>query len=108
VIVEETVATDRREYLYFTEEHELLRATIKRFCGDEIARHTNDWQDAGRGNDGHLVWHVLHVGFGRGPHHRFRVDLPQTERLLHHRTALKIVTTAVAPDPPKFCASPRS
>ena len=34
------------EYPYFTEEHELFRATIKRFCRDEIARYAKDWEDA--------------------------------------------------------------
>jgi citronellyl-CoA dehydrogenase len=33
-------------YPYFTEEHDLFRETLKRFCRDEIARHAKDWEDA--------------------------------------------------------------
>jgi citronellyl-CoA dehydrogenase len=46
MIVEENVGVDRREYPYFTEEHELFRETIKRFCRDEIAPYAKDWEDA--------------------------------------------------------------
>ena len=34
-------------YPCFTEEHELFRATIKRFCLEEIAPHSHQWEDAG-------------------------------------------------------------
>jgi alkylation response protein AidB-like acyl-CoA dehydrogenase len=34
-------------YPYFTEEHELFRATIKRFCQQEIAPHSQQWEEAG-------------------------------------------------------------
>ncbi len=40
------MSADRREYPYFTEEHELFRETIKRFCRDEIARYAKEWEDA--------------------------------------------------------------
>jgi len=43
---EANVAADQREYPYFTGEHELFRATIKRFCRNEIAGHAKDWADA--------------------------------------------------------------
>ncbi|MGO9131788.1 MAG: acyl-CoA dehydrogenase family protein [Bryobacteraceae bacterium] len=46
MIVEEKVAADLREYPYFTEEHELFRANIQRFCRDEIAGHAKDWEEA--------------------------------------------------------------
>ena len=46
MIVEESVSVDQREYPYFTEEHELFRETIKRFCRGEIARHATEWEDA--------------------------------------------------------------
>jgi hypothetical protein len=29
---------------YFSEEHELFRATIKRVCRDEIARYAKEWE----------------------------------------------------------------
>lgn len=34
-------------YPYFTEEHELFRQSIKRFCLEEIAPHSQEWEDAG-------------------------------------------------------------
>jgi citronellyl-CoA dehydrogenase len=37
---------DTQEYPYFTEEHELFRETIRRFCRNEIARHAREWEDA--------------------------------------------------------------
>jgi citronellyl-CoA dehydrogenase len=39
----ETEAT----YPYFTEEHEMLRETVKQFCRREIAPHTVEWDEAG-------------------------------------------------------------
>jgi citronellyl-CoA dehydrogenase len=32
---------------YFTEEHELIRQTVKRFCQEEIAPHAAEWDSAG-------------------------------------------------------------
>lgn len=34
-------------YPYFTEEHEMIRQTVKRFCQEEIAPHAERWDDAG-------------------------------------------------------------
>ncbi len=34
-------------YPYFTEEHELFRSTVKRFCQQEIAPHSQQWEEAG-------------------------------------------------------------
>ena len=34
-------------YPYFSEEHELFRASVKRFCLEEVAPHANEWEDAG-------------------------------------------------------------
>ena len=35
------------EFPYFTEEHEIIRKTVKRFCLEEIAPHAEKW-DRGR------------------------------------------------------------
>src|SRR5260370_8797302 len=35
------------DYPYFTEEHQMLRETVKRFCQAEIAPHTEEWDEAG-------------------------------------------------------------
>ncbi|HEU4387644.1 MAG TPA: acyl-CoA dehydrogenase family protein [Blastocatellia bacterium] len=32
---------------YFTEEHDMLRETVKQFCRQEIAPHTEEWDEAG-------------------------------------------------------------
>jgi citronellyl-CoA dehydrogenase len=37
----------RQEYPYFTEEHEMIRQTVKRFCREEIAPHAEEWDHAG-------------------------------------------------------------
>jgi citronellyl-CoA dehydrogenase len=34
-------------YPYFTEEHEMIRRTVKRFCLEEIAPHAEEWDHAG-------------------------------------------------------------
>ncbi len=34
-------------YPYFTDEHELFRATVKKFCQEQIARYAQEWEDAG-------------------------------------------------------------
>ncbi len=44
----EAVATEAKaEYPYFTEEHHMLRQTVKQFCQAEIAPHTEEWDEAG-------------------------------------------------------------
>jgi citronellyl-CoA dehydrogenase len=35
------------EYPYFTDEHALIRQTVKRFCLEEIAPHAAEWEEAG-------------------------------------------------------------
>src|SRR5579863_8524323 len=37
----------KTEYPYFTEEHEMIRRTVKRFCLEEIAQHAEEWDHAG-------------------------------------------------------------
>ena len=37
----------KQEYPYFTEEHELIRQTVKRFCREEIAPHAEHWDHDG-------------------------------------------------------------
>ncbi len=37
----------KTEYPYFTEEHEMIRRTVKRFCQEEIAPHAEEWDHAG-------------------------------------------------------------
>ena len=42
------VATEaKRDYPYFTEEHEMIRQTVKRFCREEIAPHAEQWDHDG-------------------------------------------------------------
>ena len=36
-----------QEFPYFTEEHEMIRQTVKRFCREEIAPHAEEWDLAG-------------------------------------------------------------
>ena len=40
-------AEQKAEYPYFTEEHEMIRRTVKRFCLEEIAPHAEEWDHAG-------------------------------------------------------------
>jgi alkylation response protein AidB-like acyl-CoA dehydrogenase len=37
----------KTEFPYFTEEHEMIRQTVKRFCREEIAPHAEEWDHAG-------------------------------------------------------------
>src|SRR6202171_2681095 len=42
------VATDvKKEFPYFTEEHDMIRQTVKRFCREEIAPYAEEWDHAG-------------------------------------------------------------
>ena len=42
------VATEaKREFPYFTEEHEMIRQTVKRFCREQIAPYAEEWDHAG-------------------------------------------------------------
>jgi citronellyl-CoA dehydrogenase len=42
------VATEaKRDYPYFTEEHEMIRQTVKRFCREEIAPRAEQWDHEG-------------------------------------------------------------
>jgi citronellyl-CoA dehydrogenase len=38
--------TAAQTYPYFTEEHDLFRETIKKFCREQVARHAQAWEDA--------------------------------------------------------------
>ena len=40
-------AETKAEYPYFTEEHEMIRQTVKRFCREEIASHAEKWDHDG-------------------------------------------------------------
>jgi len=40
-------ATEQLTYPYFTEEHAMLRETVKQFCQKEIAPHAEEWDEAG-------------------------------------------------------------
>jgi citronellyl-CoA dehydrogenase len=42
-----TQAATETAYPYFTEEHEMLRETVRQFCLNEIAPHTEEWDEAG-------------------------------------------------------------
>ena len=42
-----TEAATETAYPYFTEEHEMLRETVRQFCLKEIAPHTEEWDEAG-------------------------------------------------------------
>jgi alkylation response protein AidB-like acyl-CoA dehydrogenase len=45
---EVAVATEaKQDYPYFTEEHEMIRQTVKRFCREEIAPHAEQWDHEG-------------------------------------------------------------
>lgn len=37
----------KQEFPYFTEEHEMIRQTVKRFCREEIAPYAEEWDHAG-------------------------------------------------------------
>ena len=41
------IETAPASFPYFTEEHELIRQTVKRFCQEEIAPHAAEWDSAG-------------------------------------------------------------
>ncbi len=42
------IATEtKQEFPYFTEEHEMIRHTVKRFCREEIAPYAEEWDHAG-------------------------------------------------------------
>src|SRR5262249_10814699 len=40
-------ATEQQTYPYFTEEHAMLRETVKQFCLKEIAPHGEEWDEEG-------------------------------------------------------------
>jgi citronellyl-CoA dehydrogenase len=42
-----TVQQQSTEYPYFTEEHELIRQTVTRFCKEEIAPYAAEWDEEG-------------------------------------------------------------
>jgi alkylation response protein AidB-like acyl-CoA dehydrogenase len=42
-----TAADTKQEFPYFTEEHEMIRQTVKRFCREEIAPYAEEWDHAG-------------------------------------------------------------
>ncbi|MCW5977236.1 MAG: acyl-CoA dehydrogenase family protein [Bryobacteraceae bacterium] len=46
MIVTETTPAVHPPYPYFTEEHELIRRTVKQFCLDEIAPRAQEWEEA--------------------------------------------------------------
>jgi citronellyl-CoA dehydrogenase len=41
------IATDQPTFPYFSDEHELIRQTVKRFCREEIAPYAEEWDEAG-------------------------------------------------------------
>jgi len=43
----QTVQQQSTEYPYFTEEHELIRQTVSRFCKEEIAPYAAEWDEEG-------------------------------------------------------------
>jgi alkylation response protein AidB-like acyl-CoA dehydrogenase len=43
----QAVASPAAEFPYFTEEHDIIRKTVKRFCLEEIAPHAEKWDDEG-------------------------------------------------------------
>jgi len=43
----QAVQQQSTEYPYFTEEHELIRQTVARFCKEEIAPYAAEWDDEG-------------------------------------------------------------
>ncbi len=40
-------AETKQDFPYFTEEHEMIRQTVKRFCREEIAPYAEEWDHAG-------------------------------------------------------------
>ena len=42
-----TIQTTKPDYPYFTEEHDMLRDTVRKFSQTEIAPHTEEWDEAG-------------------------------------------------------------
>jgi citronellyl-CoA dehydrogenase len=46
MIAADSVPAVDTPYPYFTEEHELIRNTVKRFCSDEVAPHAQEWEEA--------------------------------------------------------------
>jgi len=38
---------EQQNYPYFTEEHAMLRETVKQFCQKEIAPYAEEWDEAG-------------------------------------------------------------
>ena len=40
-------AETKQEFPYFTEEHDMIRQTVKRFCREEIAPYAEEWDHAG-------------------------------------------------------------
>jgi len=42
-----TQMTEAPTFPYFTEEHAMLRETVKQFCDREIAPHSEEWDEAG-------------------------------------------------------------
>jgi citronellyl-CoA dehydrogenase len=43
----QTVQAQTTEFPYFTEEHELIRQSVSRFCKEEIAPYAAEWDEAG-------------------------------------------------------------
>jgi citronellyl-CoA dehydrogenase len=43
----QTVQQQSTEYPYFTQEHDLIRQTVSRFCKEEIAPYAAEWDDEG-------------------------------------------------------------
>ena len=43
----QAVQQQSTEFPYFTEEHELIRQTVARFCKEEIAPYAAEWDDEG-------------------------------------------------------------
>src|SRR5215469_7749231 len=43
----QTVQQQSTEFPYFTEEHELIRQSVGRFCKEEIAPHAAEWDEEG-------------------------------------------------------------
>src|SRR5258708_29071717 len=41
------IGQQTQEFPYFTEEHELIRKTVKRFCLEEIAPYAEQWDEDG-------------------------------------------------------------
>ncbi|MGZ4890593.1 MAG: acyl-CoA dehydrogenase family protein, partial [Candidatus Angelobacter sp.] len=43
----QAVQQQNTEFPYFTEEHELIRQTVSRFCKEEIAPYAAEWDEEG-------------------------------------------------------------